>query len=82
MTPKESVIYWTKYVLSHKGATHLHSMAADMPFYQYFLLDVILFLLIICISLVWVSYFILKQVILHFLKKSSWLKKTDLKKQD
>ncbi|KAL5244409.1 hypothetical protein ACI65C_011819 [Semiaphis heraclei] len=41
MSPAESVVYWTEYVIRHKGAPHLRSHALDLTWYQYFLLDVI-----------------------------------------
>ncbi|KAF2893558.1 hypothetical protein ILUMI_12612, partial [Ignelater luminosus] len=45
MTGLERAIWWTEYVIRHKGAKHLRSPAIDLPLYQYFLLDVIAFLL-------------------------------------
>lgn len=42
-TQKEAVVYWTEYVIRHKGAPYLRTIAADMPLYEYLLLDVILF---------------------------------------
>lgn len=39
--PLDTAVYWTEYVLRHKGAAHLQSPARDMPFYQYLLLDVL-----------------------------------------
>lgn len=44
MPPKESVVYWTEYVLRHNGTKHLEPMSAEMPLYQYLLLDVIIFI--------------------------------------
>lgn len=41
MSPQESVVYWTEYVIKHNGALHLRTVGADMPLYQYLLLDVI-----------------------------------------
>lgn len=41
MTPAESVVYWTEYVVRHKGAPHLKSLAFDVTWYQYYTLDVI-----------------------------------------
>ncbi|KAK7579965.1 hypothetical protein V9T40_000594 [Parthenolecanium corni] len=41
MSPQESVVYWTEYVIRHNGAKHLQSPGAEMPLYQYLLLDVI-----------------------------------------
>jgi glucuronosyltransferase len=37
----DRAIYWTEYVIKHKGAPHLRSAAADLPWYQYLLLDVL-----------------------------------------
>lgn len=48
--PLESVIFWIEYVIRHEGAAHLRSPAVGMPFYKYYLLDVIA-LLIICLFL-------------------------------
>ncbi|XKL68154.1 hypothetical protein PGB90_003645 [Kerria lacca] len=59
MTPQENVIYWTEYIIKHKGAPHLRTVAADIPTYQYLLLDVILLATvvkwIICCLLLFVS---------------------------
>nr|CAD7201415.1 unnamed protein product [Timema douglasi] len=40
-TPLQRAIFWTEYVLRNNGAHHLRSSSADMPWYQYLLLDVI-----------------------------------------
>ncbi|XP_023029674.2 UDP-glucosyltransferase 2, partial [Leptinotarsa decemlineata] len=48
----DKAIYWIEYILRHKGAKHLRSPAADMPFYEYFMLDVIVVLIVICLSCV------------------------------
>ncbi|KAJ9584429.1 hypothetical protein L9F63_021222, partial [Diploptera punctata] len=39
-TSLERLIWWTEYVLRHKGAKHLRSAALDLHWYQYLLLDV------------------------------------------
>ncbi|XP_063221505.1 UDP-glycosyltransferase UGT5-like [Bacillus rossius redtenbacheri] len=44
-TPMERAVWWTEYVLRHKGAQHLRTAAVDMPWYSYLLLDVALFFL-------------------------------------
>lgn len=41
MSPAESVVFWTEYVIRHKGAPHLKSHAFNLTWYQYFMLDVI-----------------------------------------
>ncbi|XP_063216516.1 UDP-glycosyltransferase UGT5-like [Bacillus rossius redtenbacheri] len=45
MAPLERAVWWTEYVLRHRGAAHLRSAAVGMPWYQYLLLDVAGFLL-------------------------------------
>ncbi|KAJ1519202.1 hypothetical protein ONE63_011192 [Megalurothrips usitatus] len=39
-TAAESAVWWTEYVVRHRGARHLRPVGADMPLYQYLLLDV------------------------------------------
>lgn len=50
ISPSESVVYWTNYVLRHNGALHLRTVGADMPLYQYLMLDVIGFIAAVIIS--------------------------------
>lgn len=47
MTGLEKAVWWTEYVIRHKGAPHLRSPALDLPIYQYFLLDIIGFVLLV-----------------------------------
>ncbi|KAK5641774.1 hypothetical protein RI129_010321 [Pyrocoelia pectoralis] len=41
MSGTEKAVWWTEYVLRHKGAKHLRSPLLDIPWYQYLLIDVI-----------------------------------------
>ncbi|PSN51253.1 hypothetical protein C0J52_11770 [Blattella germanica] len=41
LSPLETAVYWTEYVIRHKGAPHMRSASLDLAWYQYFLLDVI-----------------------------------------
>lgn len=56
MTSLEKVIWWTEYVIRHKGAQHLKSNAPRLPFYQYYLLDVIGIVLLSFLVLIYVLY--------------------------
>ncbi|XP_065216819.1 UDP-glucosyltransferase 2-like isoform X1 [Planococcus citri] len=42
MTPQQSVVYWTEYVIRHQGASHLMSPASQLYWYQFLMLDVLL----------------------------------------
>ncbi|KAF2888037.1 hypothetical protein ILUMI_18136 [Ignelater luminosus] len=45
MTPLERGVFWVEYVLRHKGAKHLRLAALNLAWYQYLLLDVIIFVI-------------------------------------
>jgi glucuronosyltransferase len=59
-TPLELAVYWTEYVIRHKGAPHLHSAVLDLAWYQYFLLDVIAVLAIAVGSVVVIAFLVLR----------------------
>ena len=44
-TPLEKTGDWVEYVLRHGGARHLRAQVFNIPWYQYYLLDVIAFLI-------------------------------------
>ena len=46
-TPLEETADWIEYVLRHGGARHLRAQVFNIPWYQYYLLDVIAFLVAI-----------------------------------
>ncbi|XP_063235517.1 UDP-glucosyltransferase 2 [Bacillus rossius redtenbacheri] len=51
-TPLERAIYWTEYVLRHRGAPHLQSPAKDLGVLQYYLVDVaVLYALLLAAAL-------------------------------
>ncbi|XP_055619397.1 UDP-glycosyltransferase UGT5-like [Toxorhynchites rutilus septentrionalis] len=61
MTPKQTAVYWTEYVIRHKGAPQLASPAMQLSFFQYHLLDVyaVVFLMMIIIGAI-TGYFVRK----------------------
>jgi glucuronosyltransferase len=68
MSPAESVVYWTEYVVRHKGAPHLKSRAIDLMWYEYFLVDVIVALFFAIFVILFVVYFSLKMIYLYAFK--------------
>ncbi|CAG9762358.1 unnamed protein product [Ceutorhynchus assimilis] len=50
-TPLDKAVYWTEYVLRHKGASHLQSPSRHMGVIEYYSLDVLVFLLLGLIAL-------------------------------
>ncbi|XP_057663840.1 UDP-glucosyltransferase 2-like [Diorhabda carinulata] len=59
MVGVEKAIWWIEYVLRHKGARHLRSAAAGMSFFEYFMMDVIIFLL----GIVFFSLYVVNKLI-------------------
>ncbi|XP_022164366.1 UDP-glucuronosyltransferase 2B2-like [Myzus persicae] len=66
MSPASSVVFWTEYVIRHKGAPHLTSHAINLPWYQYYLLDLISLILVLIVVVFFVSYRFLKSVTKYF----------------
>jgi len=73
-TPKEEIIYWTEYVIKHKGAHHLKSTAVQLSWYQYFLIDVLIVAVLIVLIVLYVIFMILK-IIKNLLRNLYKLKK-------
>lgn len=71
ISPLETAIYWTEYVLKHNGAPHLRLQSADMPLYKYLLLDVIAFFLIITTIMIWVLKNLLLKIFIHLRQTSN-----------
>lgn len=59
-TPKEEIIYWTEYVIKHKGAHHLKSAALELTWYQYFLIDVLIVISSVVLLISYVFYWLTK----------------------
>lgn len=75
LKPKENLVYWINYVLSHKGAEHLKLGGLSLPLYKYLMLDILVPLLVIWHVLVFLTIRIIKRVCKLF-SKSNDQKKT------
>ncbi|XP_017482252.1 PREDICTED: UDP-glucuronosyltransferase 2B20-like [Rhagoletis zephyria] len=66
-TPVKKAIYWTEYVLRHKGAPHMRVAARNLNFIEYHNLDVIAVLfggpLLALLVVAWVSCKLLKAIV-------------------
>ncbi|KAG8285771.1 hypothetical protein J6590_073816 [Homalodisca vitripennis] len=60
MTPLQTAVYWTEYVIRHQGAPHLRPASVSMPLYQYLLLDVIVVLAVLLASVFLVLYWLIR----------------------
>ncbi|ALC45679.1 Ugt86De, partial [Drosophila busckii] len=64
MSPQQTAIWWTEYVLRHKGAAHMRVAAQDLSFIAYHSLDVLSYLLAICLLIVLVVALVLRKLFL------------------
>ncbi|KAB0792446.1 hypothetical protein PPYR_14405 [Photinus pyralis] len=62
MTGLERAVWWTEYVIRHKGARHLKSPLSDVPWHQYLLLDVIAVLLVSLVLILCAVYVIFRML--------------------
>ncbi|KAJ8952309.1 hypothetical protein NQ318_017202 [Aromia moschata] len=69
MTGLETSVWWTEYVIRNKGAKQLKNLAADLPLYQYYLLDVVGFLIFTAVLLITVLTLFIRKIV-RYLKRS------------
>lgn len=62
----ERAVWWTEYVIRNKGAPYFKNRAVDMPWTQYFLLDVFFFLLSVMLVVIYISRMLVKFLISVF----------------
>lgn len=67
--PLDLAVFWTEFVMRHKGAEHLRVAAHDLNWVQYHSLDVLAFLALIVTAVVWV---LLKCCLFCFRKCCRW----------
>lgn len=72
MTPQESVVYWSEYIVRHKCAPYMKVMASKMGPIEFNNLDVwacILFMSVICVSLIGLLIYVIISALMHFTEK-------------
>ncbi|KAJ8928778.1 hypothetical protein NQ314_018636 [Rhamnusium bicolor] len=60
--PLDLAIYWTEFVIRHSGAPHLRVAALDLSWYQYLLLDVLLFVAFVSVGSIIILHIIVKGI--------------------
>lgn len=71
MSPLDTAVYWIEYVIRHKGAPHLRSVAADLPWYQYLLLDVAIAFVALILAIGFISLTLFKYILFKCLASIS-----------
>ncbi|XP_043533221.1 UDP-glucuronosyltransferase 2C1-like [Chiloscyllium plagiosum] len=61
-TPMERAIFWIEYVARHKGAPHLRPESYRLPWYVYYCVDVVIFLLLLFLMLPTLAVVLIKKL--------------------
>ena len=75
-TPLQETCDWIEYVLRHGGARHLRPQVFNIPWYQYYLLDVMAFLVVL-VALVVMVIWMTCRCLCSFCRKSGSKPKKD-----
>ncbi|KAJ3586546.1 hypothetical protein NHX12_012943 [Muraenolepis orangiensis] len=62
LKPMDRAVFWSEFVMRHKGAAHLRTESYKMPWYSYHSLDVMVFLLSVVAFLLLVFYMCCKVI--------------------
>ncbi|XP_054271708.1 UDP-glycosyltransferase UGT4-like [Macrosteles quadrilineatus] len=60
MRPLDTAVFWTEYVIRHRGATHLQSSYSTIPWYQLICLDVISVIIVFLSLVLWIVCTVLR----------------------
>nr|CAD7577320.1 unnamed protein product [Timema californicum] len=73
MLPMDTAIYWTEYVVRHRGAPLLHFAGADLSLHQYLLLDVVAVLAVFAIIVNLIVFVVVKKLVfLYQTVRAEW----------
>lgn len=56
MTGLERAVWWTEYVIRHKGAPYFRVAAADISWSEFLLLDVLAVLFLVFVAVLYIIY--------------------------
>ncbi|XP_072388404.1 UDP-glycosyltransferase UGT5-like [Diabrotica undecimpunctata] len=76
LSPTDTALYWIDYVINHKGAPFMKTTAVDMPLYQYWLLDVLVFISVVLLVLLYLFYRLANFFVRKLFKKENKLKES------
>ncbi|XP_062382594.1 UDP-glucuronosyltransferase 2C1-like [Sardina pilchardus] len=69
MHPLDSAIYWTEFVMRHKGAAHLRTESYKMPWYSYHSVDVVVFLCAVLTGIMGIVVFTIRFLCLRLCRR-------------
>uniref|UniRef100_A0A034VDZ0 UDP-glucuronosyltransferase n=1 Tax=Bactrocera dorsalis TaxID=27457 RepID=A0A034VDZ0_BACDO len=78
LNARDTAVYWIEYVIRHKGASHLRAAGLDLKWYQFYLLDVITFVVAGILLTLWLLISLVRFALRRLGKGS---KQKEVKKQ-
>lgn len=74
MSPLETAVWWTEFILRHKDFSHLKGAATQATFNEYYMLDVIVFLVLVPLVILCIIILLARSVIRIFTSRSNKIK--------
>lgn len=65
----EEAVYWTEYVMRYNGAPHLRTKGSLLPWYQYYLIDVLSIAFTVIVIILTTIYLIISSILKVIFKK-------------
>ncbi|XP_056630898.1 UDP-glucosyltransferase 2 [Diorhabda sublineata] len=78
-TPLQRAVYWTEYVLRHRGAKHLQSPARHLGVIQYYLIDVALVIIFSCILIYYILKLLLRMLVKYLVNSELYVDRKHFK---
>lgn len=63
MTPSDSVVYWTEYLIRHGGAANIRPLAANESWISYFMIDLFAALTVTLLSIWFCARVVIRKVL-------------------
>jgi hypothetical protein len=63
MSPMDTAVFWVEHVIRHKGAPHLRNAGSYLAWYQYLMLDVALFVIMLLGTVIFIISFLIRKLI-------------------
>lgn len=75
-TPLQRAVWWTEYVIRHRGAKHLRSATANVSWGEYLMVDVLAFAIALGLPLLAAILTLIRYVYVELFRQSIKLKST------
>uniref|UniRef100_A0A3B3Z9N9 UDP-glucuronosyltransferase n=1 Tax=Periophthalmus magnuspinnatus TaxID=409849 RepID=A0A3B3Z9N9_9GOBI len=69
MHPLDTALFWIEFVMRHKGAAHLRTESYKMPWYSYYSVDVVSFLIAVVLLSMWIFFAVVRFLCCRIIRK-------------